>query len=79
MPKGGTLSRHKKTKLGMLPGDISIQSKARILERGERVLPESMDPTGNIGRKSAKGLKKTIVRMANRRARHAPVGEEGPL
>lgn len=30
--KGGNLSRHKRTKLGMLPGDVPIQTKARMLE-----------------------------------------------
>jgi hypothetical protein len=70
---GGTLGRHKRTKIGMLPGDISIQAKARMLEKGVRVLPPSMDPKGTIGRKCAKGMKKGIVRKANRRARHTPI------
>lgn len=73
--KGGNLSRYKRTKLGMLPGDISIQDKAQILEKEIRILPKEMDPTGKIGRNCAKGLKKDIVRMANRRARRAPIEE----
>lgn len=74
--KGGNLSRHKKTKLGMLPGDISIQAKADMLERLERVLPPSMDPDGTLGRKCAKGYKNDVVKMANRRARRAPIEVE---
>lgn len=71
--KGGNLSRHKKTKLGMLPGDIPIQGKARMLEKRERVLPESMDPKGTIGAKCAKSYKRDVVKLANRRVRRAPV------
>lgn len=74
--KGGNLSRHKKTKLGMLPGDIPIQEKARMLEKLERPLPKSMDPTGKIGRSCAKSMKRDVVKMANRRARHAPIPTE---
>lgn len=73
--KGGNLSRHKRTKLGMLPGDIPIQAKARMLEKLERPLPLSMDPRGTIGKKCAKTMKRDVVRMANRRARRAPVEE----
>ena len=71
--KGGNLSRHKKTKLGMLPGDIGIQGKAQMLGKRVRVLPESMDPKGTIGAKCAKGYKQDVVKMANRRTRRAPV------
>ena len=73
--KGGNLSRHKKTKLGMLPGDIPIQAKARILEKLVKDLPESVDPRGTLSRSCAKSFKKEVVRMANRRARHAPIPE----
>lgn len=80
--KGGNLSRHKKTKLGMLPGDIPIQEKALMLEKGIRVigiLPEDterMDPTGELGRRVAKSYKKKVAKMANRRARRAPIENE---
>lgn len=71
--KGGNLSRHKRTKLGMLPGDVPIQTKARMLEDGVRELDSRFDPTGKIGRNCAKSYKKDVVRMANRRARRAPI------
>lgn len=69
----GTLSRHKKTKLGMLPGDVSIRVKAKMLEKKDRRLPESMDPTGQVGKRLAKAYKKDVVKMANRRARHQAI------
>ena len=71
--KGGNLSRHKRTKLGMLPGDIPIQEKARVLEKLERPLPLSMDPKGTIGKKCAKSMKRDFVKIANRRSRRSPV------
>ena len=61
----GTLSRHKKTKLGMLPGDIGIRGKALMLEKG--IHPQTGRP--------AKTFKKDVVRMANRRTRRAPIEE----
>lgn len=54
--KGGNLSRHKRTKLGMLPGDVPIQTKAKMLEDGVRELDSRFDPTGRIGRNCAKVL-----------------------
>ena len=77
------VSRHKRMKLGMLPGDIPIQEKALMLEKGVRVLgilpadTNRIDPKGELGRRVAKAYKKDVVRMANRRTRHAPITDEG--
>lgn len=60
--KGGTQSRHKKTKFGMLPGDIPKRDKIHMLEKGES--PPS------------KTYKRDFVRIANRRTRHAQIETE---
>lgn len=58
-------SRYKRTKLGMLPGDISIQAKARMLEKGESPYPAFGNPS--------KDYKRDVARMANRRNRRSRV------
>ncbi len=73
---GGTVGRHKRTKLGMLPGDIPIRKKAEMLEKGSLIQPTAMDPKGDLGVKRAKSLKNTVTKMANRRARRAPIETE---
>ena len=53
----GTLSRHKRTKMGQVPGDISPRAKAEMLE----------NPAVN---KRNKSYKRDFVKAANRRDRH---------
>lgn len=55
-----SVSRHKRTKFGMLPGDLGLGTKIACIE-GRGSLP------------FAKTFKRDFVRMANRRWRRRPV------
>lgn len=57
------ISDHKKTKMGHVPGDVSIQFKAAMLEG-------KVDPSDA---RRARGYKKDHIRKANRRMRHQPI------
>jgi len=62
MARNGKLSRHKHTKMGQVPGDISPQAKARMLE----------NPTASNNNKS---YKRDFVKRANRRVRRKKIDE----
>lgn len=61
MTKGGSLSRHKKTHFGCLPGDVPKHVKIEMLEKGTD--RESISPD------AGKTYKKIVVRKAQRRTR----------
>jgi hypothetical protein len=64
--KNGTLSLHRKTKFGMLPGDVPLDVKIEMLEKGT---VDREEP------KRARAFKKAFAKMANRRVRHTPIEE----
>lgn len=76
--KGGNLSRHKRTKFGQLPGDLTVQAKACMIEKGVQPRFRHLsEQTDEERRRHAKSFKRDFVRMANRRSRRAPVETDG--
>lgn len=55
-----SLIRHKRSKVGRLPGDISFGHVIRMLERGETVVSYSGGYSYVIGPKACKSLKKEL-------------------
>jgi hypothetical protein len=59
------VSDYKKTKMGKVPGDVSVQEKARMLEgKSERLTQEQQ-----------KAYKKEHTKKANRRLRRQKIEE----
>jgi hypothetical protein len=56
----GKLSRHKKTKMGALPGDIPLQSKVEMLEKGKAAIRFSKGYSQEMGKKASKAFKKIL-------------------
>jgi hypothetical protein len=78
--KGGSQSRHKRTKMRMLPGDVPKSEKINMLEGNIDALYERNAHTAMLDvnqAKRAKGYKKDFVKKANRRARRASPTTDG--
>lgn len=69
MSKNGLLSRHKRRRFMMFPGDLSRLTKIAMLEKGECAYPDLLP-------NAAKIFKNDFAHHANRRLRHERIGSE---